>query len=64
MTRLIRLTGVAAILAIAVSACSSPTPRGYANTGVAPGSNRALNSTYYSGADPDFQQSGKSRGGP
>ena len=64
MTRVIQLTGVAAILTIAVSACSNPQPRGYAQTGVAPGNDRALNSTYYTGADPDFQRQGKSRGGP
>ena len=64
MTRVIQLASVAAILAIALSACSSPQPRGYAQTGVAPGNDRALNSTYYTGSDPEFQRQGKSRGGP
>ena len=46
-----------------LAACGTPTPRGYAYSGVAPGNDRTvLNSPYYMGSDPSFLQHGKSRG--
>jgi hypothetical protein len=66
MNIVLRFTGIAAILAMAI-ACADSTPRRAANPGVstAPGSERALNAPYYQGADPDFPRgTGGSRSRP
>lgn len=65
MTHAIRLASLAAIVSLALTACSNPTPRGYAYSGVpATGDRAALNSTYYTGGDPAFPRGGKGGGGP
>ena len=65
MNTALRLIGIAALFG-AVLACADPPPRRAANPAVAPpsGSERALNSPYYQGADPAFPRGsgGGSRG--
>ena len=53
-----RLVSLCALFA-ALAACGNPSPRGYAQPGVATNFDRAaLNAPYYTGADPSFRPRG------
>lgn len=52
------------ILLAALAACTSPTPRGYAQEGTAyDGTRNSHNAAYYQGADPTYHRQ-RSGGGP
>jgi hypothetical protein len=64
MTR--RLIAASALLAALAGCNPNPAPRGVANQGVVPSSDRnTLNAPYYTGADPSHQRGrGGGGGGP